>query len=519
MLVTLPATGRVAGVAAGQAPRAGTPRTADGKPNLAGIWKPRGHRTPPDLAALAGGRIPYQPWAAAKQRENFRNRRTEDPLSKCFLPGVPRIMSLDRSFQIFQTPQMIALTFEWANIFRILYTNGSSHPEDYDFFMGDSRGRWEGDTLVVDVRNYNDRTWLDVAGNFHSEAMTLVERYTPVDADTISYAATIEDPKVFSKPWTITILLERQKSLDRLPEYICLADIDEKAGLFEREPATWYPGDGRPAVPVTPEQLRAAEQPKRTPPPPAPNARPIRRMPDGTPDIQGFFSVLLTGSSAASFGLEPHPATLTSKNKVPSAGFVIDPPDGLLPTQPWAHALQQDRLRIERAYDDPAAHCFPTGSPRAMNINDTYFLQTPGYVVILIERMSYRIVRLGGHHPPDNVRLWQGDSIGRWDGDTLIVDTTNFNGKNWLSEPYLTHGGEVATYAQHLIERFTPLDAGSVYYEATIIDPVAYTRPFTIAYTMRQAPSTLLEVACKEDDQDLPHLKAIKDAARAAGKK
>ena len=133
--------------------------------------------------------------------------------------------------------------------------------------------------------------------------------------------------------------------------------------------------------------------------------------------FQGYYAAQ---SRQANFGLESRGKGVVAARA--STGFIIDPPDGLLPTQPWAHALQQDRLRIERAYDDPAAHCFPTGSPRAMNINDTYFLQTPGYVVILIERMSYRIVRLGGHHPPDNVRLWQGDSIGRWEGDTLIVD-------------------------------------------------------------------------------------------------
>jgi hypothetical protein len=107
--------------------------------------------------------------------------------------------------------------------------------------MGDSRGRWEGDTLVVDVTNHNDKTWFDMAGNFHSEALRLVERYTLLDADTIQYEVTVEDPKVFTRPWRINMPLYRQKGMDRILEYQCQAEAEEANGLFERDPRTWYP--------------------------------------------------------------------------------------------------------------------------------------------------------------------------------------------------------------------------------------------------------------------------------------
>ena len=115
--------------------------------------------------------------------------------------------------------------------------------------MGDSRGRWEGDTLIVNVTGHNDKTWFDMAGNFHSEALRLVERYTLVDADTIRYEVTIEDPKVFTRPWKISMPLHRHKDMDRILEYQCQAEVEEANGLFERDPRLWYPEPGKPAVP------------------------------------------------------------------------------------------------------------------------------------------------------------------------------------------------------------------------------------------------------------------------------
>ncbi len=229
------------------------PRTADGKPNLQGIWQVR-NRAAADLedhaakngmpagrSVVEGGTIPYQPWALAKKRENFANRATADPLSKCYMPGVPRIMYMEFPFHIFQTRDHIAIAFEWSQVFRLIYTNGKPGPGGFEFWMGDSRGRWEGDTLVVDVTNHNDRTWFDMAGNFHSEALHVVERYTLTDADTIQYEVTLEDPKVFTRPWKMSMPLYRQKNMDRILEYQCQAEAEEANGAFERDPHTWYP--------------------------------------------------------------------------------------------------------------------------------------------------------------------------------------------------------------------------------------------------------------------------------------
>ena len=232
---------------------AALPRTADGKPNLHGIWQVRNraaygledhvarHGMPAGRSVVEGGTIPYQDWALEKRDENFANRVKLDPLNECFLPGLPRIMYMEFPFQIFQTPTHIGITFEWTQVFRLIYTNGSKHVQDIEFWMGDPRGRWEGDTLVVEVTNFNDKTWFDMAGNFHSEALKVEERFTMLDADTIRYEATMTDPKVFTRPWTISMPLYRHKDMPRLLEYQCQAEAEEARGDFPREPRTWVP--------------------------------------------------------------------------------------------------------------------------------------------------------------------------------------------------------------------------------------------------------------------------------------
>jgi hypothetical protein len=137
-----------------------------------------------------------------------------------------------------------------------------------------------------------------------------------------------------------------------------------------------------------------------------------------------------------------------------------------------------------------------------------YIVQTPTYVVLLLERMSWRIVPLDGRaHLPDTIRLWQGDSLGRWDGDSLVIETTNLNGKTWLNEV-----GDVISHGATVVERFTPVNAATMQYEATVNDPIVFTRPWTIAMPMKRNPGgELLEVACLEDNQDLAHLKDVRD--------
>jgi hypothetical protein len=218
------------------------PRTADGKPNLQGIWQAlntaawdiQDHHArlgvPAGQGVVEGNEIPYQPWALAKRRENFETRQTADPETKGYLPGVPRIMYLPFPFQIFQTSTHVTIAFEYAHGIRIIYTNGTPHPErPFDMWLGDSRGRWEGDTLVADVVHFTDQTWFDRAGNFHSDALHLLERYTLVGPDHLAYEVTIEDAKVFTRPWKMSMLFYRRKEPNlRLLEY-------EPAFLMEEE--------------------------------------------------------------------------------------------------------------------------------------------------------------------------------------------------------------------------------------------------------------------------------------------
>ena len=141
-------------------------------------------------------------------------------------------------------------------------------------------------------------------------------------------------------------------------------------------------------------------------------------------------------------------------------------------------------------------------------------LQPPGYVVILFERMSWRIIPLNGRgHLPGNLRLWQGDSVGHWEDDTLVVETTNLNGKTWLNEV-----GDFVSHAERVVERFAPVDAKKIVYRATVMDPIVFTKPWTIEIPLNRQPEELLEVACHEDNGDLQHLKDVRDEYRAQKK-
>jgi hypothetical protein len=488
------------------------PRTADGKPNMQGIWQVHNrasydlqqhvarHLMPAGEGVVEGGEIPYQPWALEQKRMNFANRATADPLAQCFLPGVPRIMYMEFPFHIFQTPDHVAITFEWSQVHRLIYANGQpTLHEGIESWMGNSRGRWEGDVLVVEVTDHNDRTWLDAAGNFHSTELELTERYSMRDANTIDYEVTVEDPKVFTRPWKIAMALHRQTDATRIFEYQCQAEAEEASGAFEPDLRTWYP-----APPPADNARFDARAGSELPDPDVP--RDIPRLADGTPDISGWYQ---PDAGGANYGLESRAQNFLTPE---ARGIVVDPADGSLPYQAWARAERIDRERPHRGYDDPTAHCFVAGIPRSHYVpQPVHILQPPGFVVMLFERMSWRQIPLDGRaHLPDHLRLWQGDSVGRWDGDTLVVESRNFNGKAWLNEV-----GDVVSHAQTVVERFTPVAANRVLYRATVSDPIAFTRPWTIEVPLNKQADELLEVACHEDNADLEHLKDVRDEFRA----
>jgi len=218
------------------------PRLANGKPDFSGIWQttsaadydlePHSNRkdAPPGAGIVDGNVIPYLPKALEQKKANFENRETDDPRVKGYTLGVPRGIYYPEPFQIFQRADDLNLVFQFGNSVRTIHTNGTDHPQDpLDWWLGDSRGHWEGDTLVVDVKNFNDKTWLDRAGNFHSDELHVVEYWKFLDANTVEYKATIEDPKTFSRPWNLSAILyrHREKNFQLIEDYRYTLEYDQ----------------------------------------------------------------------------------------------------------------------------------------------------------------------------------------------------------------------------------------------------------------------------------------------------
>jgi hypothetical protein len=218
------------------------PRLPSGKPDFSGIWQttspadydlePHAGRrdAPPGAGVVEGGVIPYLPEALAQKKRNFDRRAALDPRLKCWVLGVPRSVYYPEPFQIFQRDGDLTLLHQFGHQVRTIHTNGSLHPKEQDqgLFLGDSRGRWEGDTLVVDVNDFIDETWLDRAGNHHSDKLHVVEHWKYLDANTIEYRATLEDPEVYSRPWSLTVNLfrNRDKNAQIIEDYCFTLEYD-----------------------------------------------------------------------------------------------------------------------------------------------------------------------------------------------------------------------------------------------------------------------------------------------------
>jgi hypothetical protein len=249
-------------VTVGQANRPA--RTADGKPNLNGIWQatttanwdllahtlrpavgqPGVYADVPVLAApvlalgaaggvppgpgvVEGNVIPYKPEAAAKKKENGEHWLDRDPEVRCYQPGIPRAMYMPYPFQIVQGTSKIQMVFSYANASRAIHLD-TVDPPPADTWMGHSVGRWEGNTLVVDVSHFNDRTWFSRSGDFHSDELHLTERFTPITPDALRYEVTVEDKNVFTRPWKMSLVLYRQlEDNATLMEYKCVELVEE----------------------------------------------------------------------------------------------------------------------------------------------------------------------------------------------------------------------------------------------------------------------------------------------------
>jgi hypothetical protein len=238
------------------------PRTPDGQPDIQGIYNPVGtfyniedleyqslyqnFKPNPSLSGKSliidppDGKIPYQAWAAEKRKPIYQlhgdpTPEWVDPNAQCWPQGVPRHMN-NREFEIFQPPGHVVIFNMAHHTYRVIPVDGSPHiPENVKLWLGDSRGRWEGNTLVVDVTNNNDQTWFDVMASFHSDAMRVTERMTPVSADRIEYRAVIADPKVYTRPWTFAIYFNRNKDYgSELYEEACVEVNDRNMELLTR---------------------------------------------------------------------------------------------------------------------------------------------------------------------------------------------------------------------------------------------------------------------------------------------
>jgi hypothetical protein len=182
---------------------------------------------PPSLGVVEGGEIPYKPEMLAKKNENQEHWLERDPEIKCYLPGVPRATYINQPFQIFQNSKQIFIAYQFAGAVRNIFLKDPG-PAPVDSWMGQSVGHWEGETLVIDVTGLIDQSWFDRAGNFHSEALHVVERYTRTSPDVISYEATIQDPKVFTRPWKIQMpLYRRQEKNMQLLDFKCVEFVEE----------------------------------------------------------------------------------------------------------------------------------------------------------------------------------------------------------------------------------------------------------------------------------------------------
>jgi hypothetical protein len=223
-------------------------RMPNGKPNLNGLWQAVNTANwdlqthgpaagppnlgaigaiPPGLGVVEGDEIPYLPAALAKKKENFANRWTTDPELKCYLPGVPRATYMPYPFQIIQGSSSMMIAYQYAGAVRSI-NMGKAREAPVDGWMGWSNGRWEGDTLVVDVTGLNGETWFDRAGNYHSDALHVVERYTPAGPNALNYEALIEDRKVFSRPWKISMPLYRRLEKNvQILEFKCSEFVEE----------------------------------------------------------------------------------------------------------------------------------------------------------------------------------------------------------------------------------------------------------------------------------------------------
>jgi hypothetical protein len=423
---------------------------ADGHPDLTGIWNGFGG---------SGNDAPnMQPWAAKVVADHRAKNGAEDFEARCLPGGPPRAAPYHTA--LFATPNLVLMLFEGnTHMYRQFFVDGSSHPKDLKpTFYGDSRAHWEGDTLVVDTVGFFEKSWYDFAGTPHTKDMHLIEKFHRSDYGNMDMHVTIEDPGALTKPWVIDRTTTLEPSFE-MTEYVCNENNQDPEHLdatFKSETPATAKVDSRKPKGVPPVQARKA---------PAPPSGPAPRRTDGKADFSGVWVPIST----------------------------------LLPAdpsyQPWAKKIYDER-KANKGKDDPERLCLPNGAVR-VNPLPYKIVQRADMIVLLWEgnTHSYRRFFMDGraHNLDIEPESWTGQSIGKWDGDTLVVDTIGFNDKTWLDATGRPH-----SEAMHLIERYRRPDLGHLNVETTIEDEKAFTKPYTFTRVFTLAPNwELQEYVCQ----------------------
>jgi hypothetical protein len=420
------------------------PRLSDGHPDLSGVWNGFGG---------SGNDAPnMQPWAAKIVADHRAHGGAEDFEARCLPGGPPRAAPYHTS--LFSTPKLVLMLFEGnTHMYRQFFVDGSDHPKDLKpTFYGDSRAHWDGDTLVVDTVSFFEKSWYDFAGTPHTKQMHLTETFHRTDYGDMEMQVTIDDPGALTKPWVINRTTTLEPDFE-MTEYVCNENNQDPGHLDYTLGADGKPTNKLKGVP--PVVAKKA---------PAPPAGPTPRL-DGKVDLSGVWVPTSTN-------LPSDPSYQSSFKKL------------------------YDQRKSDKGADDPERVCLPNGAVR-VNPLPYKIVQGPKMIALLWEgnTHSYRRFFLDGRKPNLDVEpeSWTGLSNGRWDGDTLVVDTVGFNDKSWLDSTGKPHSEEMK-----LTERYKRPDLGHLNVELTINDAKALTKPYSFTRTFTLAPNwELQEYVCQ----------------------
>lgn len=432
-----------------RAPRKGPPgplpRLSDGRPDLTGIWNGFGGSGQPNPHML--------PWAAKIVEERRAKNGAEDYEARCLPGGPPRAAPYHT--MLFATPKLVLMLFEGnTHMYRQFFVDGSSHPKDLKpTFYGDSRAHWDGDTLVVDTVGLFEKSWFDFPGTPHTKDMHVIETFHRTDYGNMEMDVTIDDPGVFTEPFKFHRTTTLEPSFE-MTEYVCNENNQDPGHLNEA-----YKLEGGPAP------LKDGVPPPKARKAPAPPSGTTPRAEDGKVDLSGVW--------------------------VPTSTVLPSDPS----YTPEYKKIYEER-KASKGKDDPERLCLPNGAVR-INPLPYKIVQRSNQIALLWEgnTHSYRRFFLDGraHNLEVEPESWTGQSIAKWDGDALVVDTVGFNDKTWLDSTGKPHSNEM-----HLVERYRRPDLGHLSVELTIDDAKALTKPYKFTRSFTLAPTwELQEYVCE----------------------